>query len=144
MKFRASLTIATLAVLAGHVPAHATVNCTAISDSIMIGGELIADQEFDQKGAPRMAYNKRNPSGVPQLWVWLMNGSTIAGGGSLGFMDSNYFIANCGDFNNDGRSDVIWRNPSTGQVDVWLLNGSTVIGNGVLTHLPAEWTIAPR
>jgi hypothetical protein len=34
------------------------------------------------------------------------------------------------DFNGDARSDILWYNPSTGQVVIWLINGSTVIGGG--------------
>ena len=34
------------------------------------------------------------------------------------------------DFNADCRSDILWRNATTGQVLGWFLNGSTVIGGG--------------
>jgi len=27
------------------------------------------------------------------------------------------------DFNGDGKSDILWRNQTTGQVYVWLMNG---------------------
>jgi len=36
---------------------------------------------------------------------------------------TNWQIAGVGDFNGDGTSDVLWRNPTTGQVDEWLMSG---------------------
>jgi len=29
-----------------------------------------------------------------------------------------------GDFNGDGRADILWRNSSTGENYVWLMNGT--------------------
>jgi hypothetical protein len=34
-----------------------------------------------------------------------------------------------GDFNDDGHSDILWQNTSTGQVSIWEMNGTNVIGN---------------
>ena len=31
------------------------------------------------------------------------------------------------DFNNDGQTDIIWRNTETGQTLVWYMNGSTPV-----------------
>jgi hypothetical protein len=35
----------------------------------------------------------------------------------------------CGDFNGDGKADILWRNAS-GEVYVWLMNGTNLIGGG--------------
>ncbi len=35
-----------------------------------------------------------------------------------------------GDFNDDGRSDILWQNASTGQVSIWEMNGQHPIGGG--------------
>ena len=37
-----------------------------------------------------------------------------------------------GDFNNDGKTDILWRNTSTGQNAVWYMNGVTLIGSAFL------------
>src|SRR5260370_19049112 len=44
-------------------------------------------------------------------------------------------IAGIGDFNGDGKADILWRNTSTGEIRVWLLNGTSLIGNGGLATL---------
>jgi hypothetical protein len=47
-----------------------------------------------------------------------------------------------GDFNADGRPDLVWRNSSTGQNRVWFMNDSTFLGSAALTSAAAPWQIA--
>jgi hypothetical protein len=35
-----------------------------------------------------------------------------------------------GDFNGDGKSDILWRHAGTGKTSVWFMNGATKIGGG--------------
>ncbi len=46
--------------------------------------------------------------------MWLMNGSNITGGGVI-HNDPNWSITKSGDFNGDGKTDLIWRNSSNGE-----------------------------
>jgi hypothetical protein len=39
--------------------------------------------------------------------------------------DPNWQIVAIGDFNNDNRSDLYWRNSATGRNDMWLMNGAS-------------------
>jgi hypothetical protein len=39
-------------------------------------------------------------------------------------------IQGVGDFNGDGKSDILWRNSTTGQVYLWFINGTTFASNG--------------
>jgi len=48
-----------------------------------------------------------------------------------------------GDFDSDRRSDVIWRNRSTGQSAIWLMDGVTILSPAMLPLVPdPAWTIA--
>ena len=48
-----------------------------------------------------------------------------------------------GDFNGDGKPDILWRNQATGDDLVWLMNGTTLAGGAVLTPVTdTTWTIA--
>src|SRR5882724_8417633 len=45
-----------------------------------------------------------------------------------------------GDFDGDGKSDILWRHTS-GTLYQWLLNGTTVIGAGSPGGAPTDWTV---
>ena len=52
-------------------------------------------------------------------------------------------VVGVGDFNGDGKSDILWRNSSTGVVSMWLMDGTnmtswaTILGSG-----NTDWTVA--
>ena len=37
------------------------------------------------------------------------------------------FLSYSGDFNADGKQDILWRNTQTGEVRIWYMNGSTIL-----------------
>ena len=41
-----------------------------------------------------------------------------------------------GDFNDDGYSDILWQNTSTGQASIWEMNGNSMIGGGTVSPNP--------
>jgi hypothetical protein len=46
------------------------------------------------------------------------------------------------DFNSDGKSDIIWRNPSTGDTWLWLMSGNAPTAALPLGTVASPWTIA--
>ena len=79
-----------------------------------------------------------------QVYVWSMNAS----GGLASFAIGSYVttadlspvtlnptartewrIAGAGDFNGDGKRDLVWRNIATGAVTVWTLDGTVLTGS---------------
>jgi hypothetical protein len=73
-----------------------------------------------------------------QLSLWNVSGTTVTGAQTLswtcgGSCASSWVEIETGDINNDGYSDIIWQNPTTGVVSAWLLNGATVIGTQQLS-----------
>ncbi|MEO8901394.1 MAG: VCBS repeat-containing protein [Polyangiaceae bacterium] len=72
------------------------------------------------------------------LSVWDLSNLTVTGSQSLSWTCD----ASCAaawtpmlteDINNDGNTDVVWYNQTTGQVSVWLLSGATVTGTQTLS-----------
>jgi hypothetical protein len=76
-----------------------------------------------------------------QALIWLLNGSSVIGGGSPGSAPSPWTIVETGDFNSDGKSDILWVNPMSGQLLIWLLNGTSVIGGGSPGSAAPPWQI---
>lgn len=87
----------------------------------------------------------RNDSG--QFGTWLANSSggfayNVAAG--LVAVGNDWTIAGTGDFNGDGRSDILWRNSNTGEFGDWLAqaNGSFAYNAAVgLTAVGLDWHI---
>ncbi|QZZ21477.1 tandem-95 repeat protein [Leptothermofonsia sichuanensis E412] len=69
--------------------------------------------------------------------IWLMNGTTrIQTVVDLPALpDLNFQLFGTGDFNLDGKPDLLFRNVVTGENVVWFLNGTTFAGSAPLTTL---------
>jgi hypothetical protein len=75
-----------------------------------------------------------------------MNGVVRNGGAYLDAVaDQNWKIVGTGDYNGDGKVDIVWRNTSTGEVYVWYMNGYVRAGGSYLPTVPDQtWQIMPQ
>jgi uncharacterized protein YegP (UPF0339 family) len=75
-----------------------------------------------------------------------MDGRTILS--SEGYLrsvaDPNWLVIGAGDFNGDGRDDILWRNAQTGENYLYPLNGTTILpGEGYLrTVADQNWVMS--
>ena len=60
-----------------------------------------------------------------QIYFWPMNGSTPVDEIYVGTVDPAYDIVGTGDFDGDGKSDILWRHTPLGDVWIWLMDGAT-------------------
>ncbi len=76
--------------------------------------------------------------------IWFMDGTQRVGAGAVGAVPLSWQIVGTGNFDGDpeGRSDILWRNTSTGQVVIWLLDGTQLIGHGAPGSAGPVWEIA--
>ncbi len=65
-----------------------------------------------------------------RVWLYLMNGSNISNGSGAGehvaFTSDSWDIEGVGDFDNNGRGDILWRHNTNGRVWMYLMNGPAV------------------
>jgi hypothetical protein len=80
--------------------------------------------------------------------MWHMDGMNVANGvvlGNGGAVESGgWQIANIGDFNGGGKSDLLWHN-TNGQAAVWEMDGSNIGQISVLAggQSQGDWIINP-
>ncbi len=79
-----------------------------------------------------------------QNYLYPMNGTTILG--TEGYIktvsDRNWRVAGVGDFDGDGKADILWRNFATGKNYIDLMNGTAILTEGSLrTVADLNWQI---
>jgi len=78
--------------------------------------------------------------------AWLMNGlAFLPGTGAIGTVPvGQWVIRGVGDFDGDGKADILWHNTVTGDVNIWFMNGAQIkAGSGTVSNLPAsQWQFA--
>jgi hypothetical protein len=70
-----------------------------------------------------------------------VNGATAINSGLIGTaVGANWVAKGAGDFNGDGKSDILFQEAGSGAAYVWNLDGTTVGANGYVGWTPgAQW-----
>ncbi|MFA7381987.1 MAG: VCBS repeat-containing protein [Desulfurivibrionaceae bacterium] len=105
---------------------------------------VVGTGDFNDDGEPDILW--RNTSTGTNI-VWYMSyvaGLTKIGHATIGGVaDQNWTIVGTGDFNNDGKLDILWRNTANGMIVTWYMNGVTYLGSGrVGVVADQDWKIA--
>ena len=107
--------------------------------------------DFDGDGKSDILWQN---SSTGQLYIWLMNGTALSSAVSAGNVPPPSSVACCsdigngwsilgvGDYNGDGKADILWRNLTTGQVYIWLMNGATIGSSASPGTVGAAWQVA--
>jgi Calx-beta domain/Matrixin len=81
-------------------------------------------------------------SATGQIQAWNVAGATVAG--TINYPNTQVtvpaytLVSTKTDFNNDGRPDLLWHNPTpTGIFSVWFMNGTARLGTGSFTPFSA-------
>ena len=72
--------------------------------------------------------------------MWLMNGASAAQVAGLGNIGTNWAVSSNGDYNGDGKGDVLWRDTS-GNIVMWLMNGTSASSVGGLGNISTNWSV---
>jgi Animal haem peroxidase/FG-GAP-like repeat/RTX calcium-binding nonapeptide repeat (4 copies) len=80
-------------------------------------------------------------------YIYQMNGLAVTAEGMIGQTTTNdhkqsyWNITGTGDYNGDGKGDILWRN-ANGTEYVWNMNGLNLIGEGAIRQVDSSWQIA--
>jgi len=114
----------------------------ALDTEADLNWKIVGRGDFNGDGQTDILW--RNSSNG-QNRVWYMNLKTKTGEALLDppiVANQNWQIVGTGDFNSDGHVDILWRNPSTGEVGVWYMDGITRQGMGfTVSQTDPNWRI---
>jgi len=74
------------------------------------------------------------------LGIWLLNNGAVQSTAGLGTVGTSWRIVGLGDFNGDGKADLLWR-ASDGTAAIWLMNGTSVLGTSGIGSVQTYWKI---
>lgn len=99
------------------------------------GAEIVATGDLDGDGATDILLR----DSIGGLGAWLMSGTSISAGGFIGSLvtpSASYAVAGVGDFNADGKADILLRE-NGGDIGMWLMDG-THIASGSFVSSPGR------
>ncbi|EJN12861.1 Peptidase M10 serralysin Matrixin like protein [Bradyrhizobium sp. YR681] len=109
------------------------MNGTQVSSATTIGTvnaaggwHFAATGDFNGDGKTDLFFINDTTHGAA---IWLMNGSQITASPQIGTINTagGWQFTDVGDFNGDGKSDLLFLNSTTRGVAVWQLNGTQII-----------------
>jgi hypothetical protein len=107
-----------------------------------VGMKACCSRDFDGNGHPDLVF-QNDATGL--IGVWLMDGTALEA--AVPFtpfqVPAAWKIMGVGDFDGDGRPDLVWQNEETGHVGVWLMDGTTLRAAAPFapSQVPAAWKI---
>jgi hypothetical protein len=80
-----------------------------------------------------------------QTYYYTVNANVNTGGSTnLSMAEGSFTYSSAAvksDFNADGKPDILWRNPTTGDNYVWFMDGTNFTGSALLFNVAAPWEI---
>jgi hypothetical protein len=123
------------------------MNGTAILSAAWLSSDensdLAGTGDFNGDGKHDLLWRNGATTVVPGIVIgWLMDDGTIISTAVLGG-DTSWAVNNTADVNGDGRTDILWRQATTGGTVAWIMNAFNVLDDAVLGG-DTTWTMIRR
>ncbi|MFO1501048.1 MAG: FG-GAP-like repeat-containing protein [Verrucomicrobiota bacterium] len=103
---------------------------------------IVAAADFNRDGQSDLLWRD---AATGQTAIWLMNGTTLVAANSFPInkennrcatVDSSWEVVGVADFDGDGYSDIVWRQPTSNTTAVWYLDlgGTNTTRNSVIPY----------
>jgi hypothetical protein len=74
--------------------------------------------------------------------LWGVQYGQVTSSSGLGTVTGNFVVQGAGDFNGDGKIDILWRDTNSGVLSIWFTNGTQVTSGALVGTLPSNWSVA--
>jgi hypothetical protein len=108
---------------------------TIFNDDVAVTHHVAND--FNGDGASDVLFNNTATGGIA---VWELNGNHIDLNATVGTV-AGWHVDGTGDFNNDGKADMLLQNGS-GTLVLWQMNGASVASSTVIGTVGSAWHFA--
>jgi len=104
---------------------------------------LVGAGDFSGNGSTALVLQSRTSNQIAFWYTSGTNNATIPGGNFVNTTPgTGWKVAGVGDFNGDGKSDLVFQNQTTNQVAIWFMNGYLYNGGVLLPFTPpAGWNV---
>jgi len=104
--------------------------------------ELRGIGDFKGDGSTELMW-RRKDNGENAVWVMNPNARTsIQSTYALQTVEPSWKLAGLSDVDSDGKSDLVWRQPSTGTTAVWKMDGANLVSGVFLPQVVAgDWNL---
>ena len=107
------------------------------------GWKIAGVGDFTGNGTDDVLWTSVSSNGQVQTDIWELSNGQWAASVSPGTHPAGYEVVGVGDFTGNGTSDILWYNPTTGDVDEWqIANGKWAASVDLGAHPGSGWQIA--
>jgi FG-GAP-like repeat len=115
----------------------ATVSSSQPVPAAAPGWSIVGVGDFNGDGKADLLWN--NGAAPQQYWIYLLNGASVIGGGSL-VVAPGYTPTQIADFDGDSKADILWENGTSSRW-MYFMNGATVTSAQPAPAAAPGWTV---